>query len=181
MLSVHPDCAEFSVGQLKKYRAEGVNLLEIEAQWLNRAELAPILECAQSLGMTAVLQGETMAQARETAKRFPALGLLVGARRSKSYLPADAHKLMQECPNVGIILSGVIWLLNYGLHEWTQRLGEEKLFFGTGYPLCNPAAKRAAVQWELRDQPSTVAERLLSKNARCLLDKEYSGAEGGKA
>ena len=67
VLSVHPDCAEFSVGQLEKYRAEGVNLLEIEAQWLNRAELDPILECAQSLGMTAVLQGETMAQARETA------------------------------------------------------------------------------------------------------------------
>lgn len=179
VLSVHPDCAAHSVEALEKYAALGVKMLEVEAAWLKHCGLDPILERAQSLGMTVIVQGETIAQARELAGRFSALRLLVGGLRSKGYMPAAAHELMRECPNVGIVLSGVIWGLNYGLHEWTERLGAERLFFATGYPLCNPAAKIAAVKWELRDQPNSVRERVLNQNARRLLDGEGNITEGG--
>ncbi len=173
VLSVHPDCAAHSIEEMKRYAAQGVKMLEIEAAWRKHPELNCILECAQALGMTAVLQGETPDQAQDLAGRFSSLRLLVGGLRSKGYMPAVAYELMQECPNVYINLSGVIWGLNYGLHEWTQRLGAERLFFGTGYPFCNPAAKAAAVRWELRDQPPCVTKLVLSENARRLL-----GAEG---
>ena len=86
---------------------------------------------------------------------------------------SEEIRLMQLHPNLSINLSGAVWTYNYALHEWAQRFGADRIFFGSGYPFCNPAGKLAAVRWELRDQPDSVCERILCRNALSLL-----GAEG---
>ena len=175
-LWIHPDCPGFSVSQLEEYEKSGVRLLEIDADWLCHPGLSPILSCAQALGMAAVLHKETISQADILAAQFPSLRILAGGLRSTGYMPAAVHELLMKRQNLSFNLSGTICLLNYALHEWTDRLGADRLFFGTGYPFSNPAGKLAAFQWELRDQPASVREQIFGQNALRLV-----GAEGGPA
>ena len=173
-LWIHPDCPDFSIAQLEEYSAAGVRLFEIDAEWLSRPGLTPILSAAHSLGLTAVLHGEKIAQADELAAQFPSLRMLVGGLGSIGYMPAAAHTLLMKHANLSLNLSAAIWGGNYVLHEWTDRLGAERLCFGSGYPFSNPAGKLSALRWELRDQPDSVRELILSKNVLRLV-----GAKGG--
>ena len=173
-LWIHPDCPDFSIAQLKEYASFGVRLFEIDAPWLSHPSLAPILSAAQSLGMTAILHGEKIAQADELAAQFPTLSMVVSSLGSAGYMPAAVHELFAKRENLSFCLSGIICLLNYGLHEWTDRLGANRLFFGTGYPFSNPAGKLSGLRWELRDQPESVVKAILNKNTLRLV-----GAEGG--
>ena len=171
-LRIHPDCPDFSISQLDEYAPLGVRLIDIDGCHLPHPSMKAILTRAQSLNMTVSLYGENIAQAKEMAEQFPNLRILMGGLGSLRYMPNRAFSLMQTYPNLFLNLSGTVWTFNYSLHEWAQRFGINRLFFGSGYPSCNPAGKLAAVRWELRDQPVSVFERILCKNALGLLDAE---------
>ncbi len=171
-LRIHPDFPDFSLSQLEEYASLGVRMIDIDGQHLPHPSMKTILARAQSLSMTVALYGENIAQAEELAAQFPDLRILMGGFGSLRYLPERAFRVMQAHSNLSLNLSGTVWTYNYVLHEWTQRFGADRLFFGSGYPFCNPAGKLAAVRWELRDQPDSVRERILYKNALDLLDAE---------
>lgn len=175
-LWVHPDCPSFSIEQMDEYAARGVRMLEADAECLDHPGLAPILAHAQTTGMIVSLHKETLEQTDRLASQYPGLSILAGGLGSSIYMPDRTCALLDAHPNLYINLSGAVWSFNYVLHEWTQRLGTERLLFGTGYPFCNPASKVAAVNWELRDQPDSVASRLLYLNAAGLLGVERSFA-----
>ena len=172
-LWIHPGCPDASIAQLEKYGTSGVRLFEIDASQLTHPDLPGILARAQSLGMTLMMHGEKIAQADELAAQFPALNMLVGGLGSAGYMPAPTYELLMKHANISINLSGIYCSFNYVLHEWTERFGPDRLFFGTGYPFSNPAGKLAGVRWELRDQPDSVRSRIFNENALRLL-----GAEG---
>ncbi len=171
-LWIHPDCPDYSMDQLGQYTPLGVRMIGVEAKWLDHPGMQPILTRAQTLDMVVSLQDETISQADELAGQFPSLAVLIGGLGSSGYMPAITFDLLQSHSNLLLNLSGVIWGFNYALHEWTERLGADRLFFGSGYPFSNPAGKLAALRWELRDQADSVCRQIFSENALQLAGAE---------
>ncbi|MBQ8509454.1 MAG: amidohydrolase family protein [Clostridia bacterium] len=157
----HPDCAD---------QVEQARMIEIDGAWLDGA--AEVLAAAQERGLPVSLRGESPAAAIMLAERYPSLKLICGGFFSRGFMPAQAAEVLAACPNVYLNLSGGIWIGNYVLHEWSRKLHIDRLLFGTGCPDGNPAAKLAAMKWELRDADEEVHSGIYRENARKLLGLE---------
>lgn len=172
VLWVHPDCVDVSLLQLEKYVCMGARIMEVDAAWLERAEMNRILATANEQNVTVSLRGGTPKRIIALKEKFPLLKVLVGGISDRVFTPECAKAILTTCPQVYLRLSGFIWSCNYVLHEWSKRLDKERLLFGTGYPDCNPATKLATVVWELRDRSEVEKELIFSKNVMKMLTRE---------
>lgn len=172
MLNVHPDCALFSAAQMKEYAALGVNAVEIDAQWLDRDEIIPILDCADELGMLVKLINENISHVTKLASKYPMLKIMAIGFSCKYTMPEKVHEVLKNHPNVYVSMSADIWVYNYMSHEWCGKIGVSRFLFGTAYPYANPASKLAAVKWELRDQNETAQNNIFYENALKVLSRK---------
>ncbi len=124
-----------------------------------------ILDAARSRGCPVMLKGDTAADARRLCLENSDIVFIAGGFFSKSYDVVHAFRLLEECENAYINLSGNFSWLNYYLHELSRKAPVERLLFGTAYPHTNPAYKKGTVLWELRDLPKEDVEKIMYENA----------------
>ena len=173
-IHVCPTLPTVSCREIEQYNKAGVRILgEIQPEWLENEQyqkpLHEIFSCAEQYGMTVSMHPQSPDQLRMWAEKYPSLRFMYGDRQCRTITPGQSVTLLREHPNLFLRLSQDIFLGNYYLHTYIDRFPTEQLLFGSGYPMCNPAARTAACRWELRDQPEEIKRMLFHENAaRCL-------------
>lgn len=105
----------------------------------------------------------TLAQVEETASKYPALPVVVS---DTSYqLARELYPVLTKCGNVMLEISG--FMLHTGIEDICKRFGEERLLFGTRYPLYNPGCAVAAVMFA--QIPEDAKRKIASGNIERLL------------
>ena len=80
----------------------------------------------------------------------------------------DHIDVMLECDNVYLDLSGT-GLFRYGMLKYlVERVGAERILFGSDYPICNPNMYIHAVEFEKISDSDK--ELIFSQNAKMLLN-----------
>lgn len=176
-IHIHPAHPTLSCREIEIYSNAGVRMIgEIRAEWLDcppdQSPLTDIFSCAEQYGMTVSVHSAAPERLGQWAKRFPGLNFMYGSRQCNISLAASAD-LLQKHTNLYLRLSQNIFLANYYLHTYVEKLPTSQLLFASGYPFCNPAARIAAVQWELRDQSEAKRQRIFRENAINCLDNRH--------
>ena len=176
-IHVNPDFPECSCQEIVRYADRGVRILgEIQSDWLADAHyqkpLYDIFSCAEQYGMTVSVHPQTSDHLQMWAQKFPSLKFMYGSRECRSITPDQSAALLGEYPNLYLRLSQDIFLGNYYLYSYVNRFPIRQLLFGSGYPLCNPAARTAACLWELRDQTEEIKRKIFHENAVSCLSGE---------
>ena len=180
-IDINPAHRACSCREIERYGAMGVRIIgEILPAWLDNADchdsLAEILSCAGQFRMIVRIHTAKPEQLAFWAERFPRLHFVYGSGEYPGITPEQSCAVLREHPNLYVCLSQVIYLGNYYLHTFADRFPPRQIVFGSGYPLCNPAAHTAGCLWELRDQKETVRQSIFYENAkRCLADTREDG------
>ncbi|MBQ7982911.1 MAG: amidohydrolase family protein [Clostridia bacterium] len=173
---IHVSAAHPTVScrEIERYSRQRVCILgEIQSEWLADREyhdaLLEIFSCAERYGMIVSMHPETPDHLRMWAGKFPSLKFMYGDRQCRTITPDQSVALLLEHPNLFLRLSQDIFLGNYYLHTYADRFPTGQILFGSGYPLCNPAARTAGCMWELRDQTEDIKRKIFHENAaNCL-------------
>ena len=164
---VHPACATSCAEMIAHFTGEGAVMAgDIQPEWIEEDSpgLRTIMNAARNCGLPVNALPRGAEQAEKLARRYPDVRLLIGGG-SAGIAPLAAVDLLEKYPNLYLHLSSPGMTVNYVLHSMLQRLPEKRLLFGTNYPYCNPAAKRAATEWELRDASPLSRAAILGGNA----------------
>ena len=164
---VHPACADSCAEMIARFAGEGaLTAGDIRPEWIEEDSpgLRVIMNAARDCGLPVNALARGAEQAEKLARRYPDVRLMIGGG-SAGIAPLDAVRLLGQYPNLYLHLSSPGMTANYVLHSLLRRLPEKRLLFGTNYPFCNPAAKRAAIGWELRDAADETRAAIMGGNA----------------
>ena len=164
---VHPACPDRCAEMIARFAGEGALMAgDIQPEWIEEDSpgLRVIMNAARDSALPVNARVRGAEQAEALARRYPDVRLLIGGGAA-GVAPLDAAELLARHPNLYLHLSSPGMTTNYVLHSLLRRLPEKRLLFGTNYPFCNPAAKRAAVEWELRDAPPETRAAIMGGNA----------------
>ena len=167
---VNPRCGSLSAELLVHYAAKGALMAgDIQPEWIEEdpAGLQVIMNAARDYDLPVNAHCKGVEQVEKLARRYPDVRLLIGGG-SSGIAPLAAIDVMNRYANLYLLLSSAGMTANYVLHSLIERLPAQWLVFGTDYPFCNPAAKRAAAEWELRDTAPEIREAILSGSAIAL-------------
>lgn len=154
-ICVHPFFPEESLAEIEyMYHNENVRLIgELVAYMMDysnyaRAEMMPMWDLANQLGMVVNLHLSNLDEARIILKNFPDLKLVIAHPTSSNPEYEARMRLVAQYPNAALDISGSgpnTWgMLRRGIN-WA---GKEKLLFGTDFPLRNPGMYVAGVLYE---------------------------------
>ena len=120
-----------------------------------------------------MLKGEPACDVKKLASENPDIKFIVGGFFSGGIMVRDMAEILNTFENVYLNLSGGIWGGNYMLHELIKKVPVERVLFATAYPYGNSAYKKAATEWELRDEADHIKEMIFCKNAMDLFGGYY--------
>lgn len=169
---VSAGCSDFSCGQLEKYHRFNIFGLDVKEFFSGNDEATAaekILNHACLLKLTAVLKNDGADIACRIAEKFPGLKIVFGGRTAAPAMPHSVADIMKKHGNLYLNLSGDIFGYNYMLHEGIKSLPEDRVLFGSGFFVNDPAFKVAGTLYELRDCAPEVTQKILSENAANLL------------
>jgi predicted TIM-barrel fold metal-dependent hydrolase len=177
--SVHPNDSEATV-KLRRYAAQGARVLKVHptAQRIfpDAPEMMPIYEECGRLGLPVLFHGgragiepsythqfALMRHYEGAFRGFPEVQFVLGHAGARDV--ADAIPLAKRYPNV--------WLDIHGqgvtkLHELIERVGSQRLLYGTDWPFYHLAATLAKVLLVTEGRPE-VRRAILRGNAERLL------------
>lgn len=171
---IHPDFVEESIEEIQRMHAQGIRLIGELVPYLHgwsdyaNRNLSKILDAAGAHHMT--VSFHTMANEQDEMTRMvrehPDV-TFVAAHPGEKEVYLKHLERMEQCDNLYLDLSGT-GIFRYGLVAYgVNRIGSERLLFGTDYPICNP---RIYVQ-AIHQEPISEAERenIMHKNAERLL------------
>ncbi len=169
-IHIHPALKTESCAEIERCANRGVRLIgEIQSAWLADLEyheaLSEIFACAEQFQMFVSIHPDNPEQLRPWAGKFAKLNFLYGSCQHNGIAPVMSVSLLREYPNLYLRLSQVIFLANYYLHTFADKFPVRQVLFGSGYPLCNPAARTAGCLWELRDQAEDTKRMIFFENA----------------
>ena len=171
---VHPDFIDESINEMKLMHSFGVNLI---------GELSPadykfdgyisegfitLMEEAAKLGMVMSLQSFS----HDMLDEFANIRKDVICVISKTGEPVGVQKhieRMMKNENYYIDLSGGYASFRHGMLRHTiDKVGADRILFGSGYPFCNPQIVMGAVLLD-PDLTDTEKEKICSLNAKTIL------------
>ncbi len=170
---IHPDYVDESLAEIEFMHERGVNLIgELvpymhEWERYDRAELHPILELAGRRGMVVSFHNMAEDSIDEMVKSHPDV-MFVAAHPGEHHLLLANVERLQKYENLCLDISGTGIFRFHALRYIVDKVGSERVLFGTDYPVCNPGVYIGGVLSEpLRDFEY---ENIFSKNAKRLLN-----------
>ena len=171
---IHPAAVRESCEWLEKMHKAGCRLIGEIVPYIHRWEggyrnpaLREILSLAGELSMVVSYHStDDVAGEMAMVSENPDTTFVAAHPGEKTRFLAHLDS-MKQYKNLCLDLSGT-GLFRYGLlREGVKTLGAERFLFGTDYPICNPMAYRAAVEYE----PISDADKelIFSGNAKRLL------------
>lgn len=158
-VNIHPNYPEASIAAVKQFYDMGFRWVGEIAGYVQgyrdyaTPELAKILDVVSELGMVLNLHPSSYDDLDRLLTRHPRLKIVIA---HPGTLGCDAsYTLAEKHPNAYFDLSGQ-GLFRWHMLRWgIDRLGVERILFGTDFPVLNPAMYVAGVLHE----PLTPAER----------------------
>lgn len=182
-IHVHPDFVKESIEEIEKYIPRGLRLVgELVPGMLGGRRLeAPeaygagsfmeegffeIFKVCEEKGLTVSIHTSTPSEARELARRFKGLNIVMAhAGPLDSFV--ERVKAVSEYDNLFFDISGSGTLLRGVVEYAYNKLGKEKVVFGSDFPGYAPSAFVGMVQYA--DIPDEAKEYIFHKNAERLL------------
>ncbi len=169
---VHPDYVDDSLAEIEFMYENGVKLIGELVPYLHewerydRSELHPILDLAGRRGMVVSFHDMAYDSIDEMVKKHP--DVMFVAAHPGEYPQVLTHvERMMKYENVCLDISGTGIFRLHALRYIVDKVGSERVLFGTDYPVCNPGVYIGGVLSEpLRDFEY---ENIFSKNAKRLL------------
>lgn len=169
---VHPYYVEESINEIKRMAAGGVKLIGELVPYLqgwkayNEEGLFPILEEAARHSMVVSFHDMAFDTIDEMVERNPDVTFV--AAHPGEYNAALRHiERMKKYDNVYLDISGTGIFRWHMLRYAVDKLGSERIVFGTDYPICNPGVYIGGVLAEpISDEAK---ENIFSKNAKRIL------------
>lgn len=171
-IHIHPDYVEESIAELKKYNSLGVKLVGELVPYYNgwskyySYSLIPIYEEIDRLNLVVSVHTQEEESLEKAVAEFKNINFVAAHPRDK--VDYDNHiKRALKYDNYYIDLSGT-GLFRYGMLEnMVNKIGSEKILFGTDFPICNPLMYVKAVEFE--NISNSDKENIFYKNAERLL------------
>ena len=174
-IHIHPAFPKESCEEIERMARQGVRLIgelvPYMMGWDSYAakEAGEIFTLAQEMGMTVNVHPTTDEDLERFAALYPHLTIIVAHPREGADYQENLERIRRH-ENVYLDLSGT-GLFRYGmLRHGLDKVGKDRILFGTDYPICNPGMYVEAVLFEsLSDEE---LESVMEKNARRLILKE---------
>lgn len=142
-MMVHPDYVEESLAEMEDFYAKGVRLIgelvPYSHGWADYTcpGFSTLLDKAEELGMIVNLHSMDDDQMDAMAKAHPGCRI-VFAHPGEADRVARHMKRLRKSPNLYLDLSGTGLFRHGVLRALLDEVGEEKILFGTDYPVCDP-------------------------------------------
>ena len=169
---IHPNFVRESCEEIERMDKAGVKmigeLVPYSMNWSSYAcrEAEEIFTLAQEKGMTVNVHPSTDQDLEEFASKYPKLDIIVAHPRDGADYAENLARI-QRHENVYLDLSGT-GLFRYGMLRYgLDKVGKERILFGTDYPICNPGMYVEAVLFEKLSDDEL--EYIMEKNARRLI------------
>lgn len=169
-LQIHPQYQKESCEEIEKYYKKGVRLIgELVpysyGKW-RYADCNEIFDLAQNLGMVVSCHMTDDADARTVLRAFPRLRFVFAHPGEKPAYEEHLARIL-DFENAYLDISGT-GIFRYGLLRYgINKVGQERILFGTDFPICNPGAYIGGTLFE--DLTEEEKEYIFHKNAERLL------------
>ena len=158
-VNIHPNYPAASIAEVKRFYDLGFRWVG-EIAWYVQGyrdyavpEMDPILETVSDLGMILNIHPSTAEDVDRLLSRFPRLKVVIA--HPGSFDCDISYSLAEKHPNAYWDLSGT-GLSRWHMLRWgIDRIGAERILFGTDYPVNNPLMN----VWGVLAEPLTDAER----------------------
>ncbi len=141
-IHVHPADIERSISEIKLAAEEGIRLIGELVPYMHGWEdyscraFSEILDAAEQYGMVVSLHTLNLEQMKKMASAHKNI-TFVFAHPGESKLVNEHIEVMRQCENVYLDTSGT-GLFRYGMTRYlVEKVGAERIIFGTDYPICN--------------------------------------------
>ena len=182
-IHVHPDFVEESIAEIEKYIPKGLRLVgELVPGMLGGRKLTEpeaygagtfleegffeIFKVCEEKGLTVSIHTSTPDEGRELARRFKNLNIVM-AHAGPLTAFVERVKAVSEYDNLFFDISGSGTLLRGVVEYAYDKLGKEKVVFGTDFPGYDPGAFVGMVEYAAI--PTEAKEYIFHKNAERLL------------
>ena len=169
---IHPDYTEESIEELELMHASGVKLigelLPYHHKWdsYDHPGIHPILDLAGKYGMVVNFHEMLSDTVAGMVKAHPDVTFV--AAHPGEYPGVMMHvERMMKYENVCLDISGTGIFRLHALKYIVEKVGSERVLFGTDYPVCNPGVYIGGVIAE--NMKDADVENIFSKNAKRLL------------
>ena len=169
---VHPDYVEESLAEIELMHKEGIRLIgELvpyihEWKTYNHPGLDPILDLCAKYNIVVSFHEMNSDTATEMVKNHP--DVMFVAAHPNEYDGVMMHlDRMKKYENVCLDISGTGIFRYHAIKHLVDRLGAERILFGTDYPVCNPGVYIGGLFTE--GFTDSQLEKMFSLNAKRLL------------
>ena len=143
-IRINPLFVKESIAELEKYHKLGVNWVGELVPYMSgytsvsTPECLEVLAAARDLGMVVNIHSPQTEDLEKLMKNLPDLKV-VGAHPGERALVLERAELMKKYENLHWDISGT-GLFRWGMLRYlVEQCGNDKLLFGTDYPICNIA------------------------------------------
>lgn len=163
---IHPDFKDESCEYIKKAHDNGIFLVgELTPYvygWKRYMDAVEIFEYAASMNMTISCHPTVPDDMHALASQFKDTEIVYAHPSEGEYLKNNIE-LLQKHDNVYLDLSGS-GIHRYGVvRELINKVGSDRILFGTDYPICNPACYVSCIMYE--NLTDNELELIMHKNA----------------
>lgn len=154
-MHIHPDYPDESCAEIERMYALGVRWIgEIVGYIMGFSDYdspgaLQVYATAARLGMPVNIHFGPLEEAEAVCKALPNLNVVMAHPTSDKAQIENRLALMERCPNLHLDLSGSGHNVRRGLvRHAADRVGAQRLIFGSDYPICPPEAFLAAMSEE---------------------------------
>lgn len=171
-LRVNPACMKESCAAVEEAYARGVRLIgELtpysSGRW-NYCDCGEIFDLAQEKGMVISCHPTTVEDMARVCELFPRLTFVFAHPGESDSVEAHIER-MKKYENAYLDISGTGIFRNGVLRYIIDRVGADRVLFGSDYPVCNPGVYTGGVLFE--NLPEADLEKVAYKNAEGLLGR----------
>ena len=171
-LHVHPDYVEESISEVEMMHGEGVRLIGELVPYLHEWDrydhpgLDPILDLCAKYNIVVSFHEMSSESATEMVRKHPDVRFVAAHPNERDGVMMHIDR-MTKYENVSLDISGTGIFRYHAVKYLVDKVGADRIIFGTDYPVCNPGVFIGGLFTEgLTDSQ---LEKIFSLNAKRLL------------